>query len=146
MPPYGDQHEVQSPTAIGELHQMGQEQVLSIAAIVYGILGALLVFTPQPLIALLGLPKTDEYFYVRLLGSGLIGTAISLVMEGAMAEPIGLALPGLIAITLSVVAITFSLLILTRVTDKRRGRAFIWLASFTLFFACFIALTALGNN
>lgn len=125
---------------------MGQEQILSIAAVVYGALGAMLIIAPKPVIIMFGLPRTDEYFYVRLLGAGLAGTAISLVMEGAMNEPIGLALPGLIAVTLSVVAITFVLLIVTRVTDKRRGRWFIWLASFTLFFACFVALTTLGNN
>ena len=125
---------------------MAQEQLLSIAAIIYGGLGGILVIAPKPFILLLGLPRTDEYFYVRLLGSGLVGTAIALVMEGAMSEPIGLSLPGLIAVTVTVVAITFTLLIVTRVTDKRRGRIFIWLASFTLFFACFIALTTLGRG
>ena len=125
---------------------MGQEQILSIAAVIYGGLGGVLIVAPKPLIALLGLPKTNEYFYVRLLGSGLVGTAIALVMEGAMADSIGLAVPGLIAVTISVVAITFCLLILTKVTEARRGRAFIWTASFALFFACFIALTTLGNG
>ena len=76
--------------------------LLAIDALANLALGAILLFFPAGLMDLLGLPKTDTYFYATILGGVIFGIGIALLLElyGARAQVRGLGLGGAIAINL----------------------------------------------
>ena len=102
------------------------DQLLWIDALIKFASGATLVVLPQLLIAALGLPRTDQLFYPRLIGAFLIGTALALVIEGAGDASSGLSLLGAVAINLCVASFLVLLLLFARPASTRRGRLTLW--------------------
>ncbi len=88
--------------------------------------GLPLLLMPTALIRMLGLPRTSEPFYPRLLGALLLAIALALAIEGAGGGRSGLGLAGAGAINLSGAAVLATLLILARLKVRRRGRGLLW--------------------
>jgi hypothetical protein len=76
--------------------------LLTIDAVVNLALGAILLCFPAGLIDFLGLPKTNTFFYVSILGAVIFGIGVALVAElrGALRGIRGLGLGGAIAINI----------------------------------------------
>gem|GEM_PF-796907 len=102
-------------------------QLLFAEAMLKGSAGLLLILIPGLTIKLLGLPRTANRFWPRMLGAILIGLAIASLLEGSLQAKSGLGLAGSIAINLSGIAVLGSLLILGRTTTAKRGRLVLWL-------------------
>jgi len=76
-----------------------QRRLLLVDAAVNLVLGALLMFYPQRLVAALGLPEVRVAFYPSILGAVLFGIGIALLLA-RRGDGHGLGLDGAIAINL----------------------------------------------
>ncbi len=102
------------------------DQLLWIDALFKLSFGIALLVLPHLLIKTLGLPKTKQAFYPRLVGALLVGLAFALMIEGAGDASSGLALHGAVAINLSVSFFIVVRLLFADPTPTRRGRFVLW--------------------
>jgi hypothetical protein len=80
--------------------QTKHKVMLAIDAVVNLLLGLVLLLFPVGVVELLGLPRTNTYFYASILGAVIFGIGIALMIElrGADRGVRGLGLGGAIAI------------------------------------------------
>lgn len=102
------------------------QQLLWIETLLKFAAGVVLVVMPGSTIKLLGLPRTDNGFWPRLLGAVLIGLAGALFLEGSSPGSGGLGLSGCLIINFCAVSIMVALLALDAGPPARRGRAAMW--------------------
>lgn len=88
--------------------------------------GLVLVLAPLSVIKILGLPRADQGFWPRLLGTLLIGLAGALYLEGRMPGSHGLGLAGCIVINLFGASVMASTLLLDAGPPSARGRGLTW--------------------
>lgn len=60
---------------------MKESTLLVIDGVANVIFGVVLLYFPRQLLALLGLPLLDTFFYARVLGAVLAGIGIALLIE-----------------------------------------------------------------
>ena len=93
------------------------------------VLGALLVLAPRATLSALGLPKSVETFWPRLLGTFLLALAAGAIIDVRWQGKGGPSLGGLVALN---VATSFALatsLVVGQLEIPRRGRFLMWLAA-----------------
>ena len=93
------------------------------------MLGALLVLAPRLTLSALGLPKSAETFWPRLLGAVLLAVAAGTVIDVRWPGKGGPSLGGLVALN---VAASFALatgLVVGHLEIPKRGRLLMWLAA-----------------
>ena len=103
--------------------------VLIIDAVINLILGILLLTFCEKIVALLGVPNTNQYFYPNILGGVLIGIAIALTIE-AFRKPkglVGLGLGGAVAINLCGGMVLAYWLLFKNLSIPTGGRIFLWI-------------------
>jgi hypothetical protein len=102
--------------------------LLLIDAIVNLILGLILLLYPAGIVELLGLPPTETYFYVIILGAVLFGIGIALLTElyGIPRKVRGLGLGGAIVINLCGAGALLIWLIISPFSLPIRGRVILW--------------------
>jgi hypothetical protein len=90
-------------------------------------LGVVLLAYSEPIIKLLGLPVTDQYFYPNILGAVLFGIGIALYVEyrrkGAF---IGLGLGGAISINIMGGIVLFAWLVFGDLSLPMHGKIILW--------------------
>lgn len=93
------------------------------------MLGALLVLAPRATLSALGLPKSAETFWPRLLGTFLLALAAGAIIDVRWPSKGGPSLGGLVALN---VATSFALatgLVVGQLGIPKRGRFLMWLAA-----------------
>lgn len=102
--------------------------LLMIDSLVNLIVGALLLFSPLGLLAWLGLPTADSYFYASILGAVIFGIGLSLLLElrGAPRRFRGLGPGGAIAINLSGGGALLVWLVAAPLSIPLRGHIILW--------------------
>lgn len=101
--------------------------VLVIDAFINLLLGVLLIFFPEPLAVVLGVPIPDSAFYPSILGGVLFGIGIALVLEVVKPEQLGgLGLGGAIAINLCGGLVLAAWLISGALNIPFRGYVLLW--------------------
>ena len=101
--------------------------LLALDAAINAVLGLLLLLAPGPTIAVLGLPATNTYFYVSVLGAVLIGIAAALWIERARHRlGHGLGLSGAIAVNLFGATTVLAWLLFGDLDLPWRGLAVLW--------------------
>lgn len=110
--------------------------LLFIDAVVNLILGVFLLFFPVGIIALLGLPATNTYFYATILGAVLFGIGIALLLElrSSQKHGNGLGLKGAIAINFCGSIVLILWLIFGPLTIPVKGRIILWIVGLSVFF------------
>lgn len=105
--------------------------LLAVDALVNLILGLLLLVFPVGVIALLGLPQTDTYFYATILGGVIFGIGIGLCMEwwGSTKNVSGLGLGGAIAINLCGGGVLLVWLLVGDLALPLRGHIMLWIVA-----------------
>ena len=105
--------------------------LLGVDAFVNVFLGLILLLFPAGLGDLLGLPRTNTYFYPTILGGILFGIGLALFIEwrDAGRGVHGLALPGAIAINLSGAVVLLLWLAFGELALPARGRVALWLVA-----------------
>lgn len=98
------------------------------------LLGALLIFFPARLVALLGLPATDNLFYPSLFGAVLVGIGVALFLEASpkSTRKTGLGLGGAVAINLCFGIGLAAWLALGALSIPLRGHIVLWLLAAVL--------------
>jgi len=107
---------------------MEHKHTLIIDAAINLILGILLLAYSEKIVAVLGVPDTNQYFYPNIFGGVLVGIAIALVIE-AFRKPgglVGLGLGGAITINLSGGAVLAYWLLFKNLILPWRGIIFLW--------------------
>ena len=107
---------------------MEHKHTLIIDAVINLILGILLLAFSEKIVAVLGVPDTDQYFYPNIFGGVLIGIAVALVVE-AFRKPgglVGLGLGGAIAINLSGGMVLAYWLLFKHLNLPKGGFIFLW--------------------
>ncbi len=91
-------------------------------------LGLLLVWFPDSLVQILGVPATDSGFYPAILGAVLFGIGIALLIEAKSTsrETAGLGLSGAMAINLCGGAVLGAWLVLGGLDLPLRGTVLLW--------------------
>lgn len=102
------------------------QQLLWIETLLKFAAGLVLVAMPGTIIKLLGLPKTDNGYWPRLLGIVLLGLAGALFWEGRSPGAGGLGLPGVLIVNLCAIAVMVAILALDAGPPAKRGRAAMW--------------------
>ncbi|MBI1385091.1 MAG: hypothetical protein GC150_09295 [Rhizobiales bacterium] len=102
------------------------DQLLWLDALVKIVAGAFLVFIPRVSVAAFGLPKSDQSFYLRLMGALLLGIAAAIVVGGGGRSVGGLGAAGAGVINLLGAGMLSTLLMLPRATLAMRGRVLLW--------------------
>ena len=102
--------------------------LLLVDAIVNVLLGVLLLLFPAGMIGLLGMPPTDTFFYVTILGAVLLGIGVALLLEliGASSRLRGLGLGGAIAINLCGGGALLAWLVFKPIDLPLRGHVILW--------------------
>jgi hypothetical protein len=92
-------------------------------------LGAILLLYPTGVVAHLGLPETDTFFYTSILGAVVFGIGLALLIEllGTRAKVRGLGLGGAIAINLCGGGVLLVWLIAFPLNIPLRGKIILWL-------------------
>ena len=107
-----------------ETHRL---RLLEIDSAINLLLGIALLGLPQATIAFLGLPATDEVFYVSILGAVLIGIGIALWVERKNDERWrGLGLFGALVINLAAGGIVCVWLVIDPFDIPARGYVTLW--------------------
>ena len=107
---------------------MRESTLLTVDAIINLLLGAVLIFFPSNLVALLGVPTTEVAFYPSILGAVLFGIGVALLLERFGRDHVGsgLGLGGAIAINLSGALVLGAWLVFGDLGLPVRGLAFLW--------------------
>jgi hypothetical protein len=115
----------------GTLMKSNYKILLTIDGVVNLILGSILLFFPVGLLEVLGLPPTNTYFYVSILGAVIFGIGIALFLElyGVQAHVRGLGLSGAIAINLCGGGVLLVWLIAVPLDIPLRGKIILWLVA-----------------
>lgn len=109
---------------MSEAHRL---RLLEIDSGINLLLGVALLGMPKATIAFLGLPPTDEIFYVSILGAVLIGIAIALWVERKNDEHWrGLGMFGAVVINLVAGGVVFVWLVLDPFSIPTRGYVVLW--------------------
>jgi hypothetical protein len=108
---------------------MKSKKVLLVDAIINLILGILLLAFSQPIINILGVPNTDQYFYPNILGSVLFGIGIALLVECYRTNDsfIGLGLGGAISINMCGGLVLALWLLFGNLIIPIGGKIFLWI-------------------
>jgi hypothetical protein len=111
-----------------------RSSLLLIDAIVNLVLGAALIWFPDWLVRLLGVPHADPAFYAAILGAVLFGIGVALLLElrAGRGPTAGLGLGGAVAINLSGGAVLAAWLIGGGLDLPIRGVVFLWALVFLL--------------
>jgi hypothetical protein len=107
---------------------MSKQLLLAADGIINLALGAILVFFPRSVVALLGVPDSASAFYPSILGGVLIGIGIALLVERRFqsTEAVGLGLAGAIAINLCGGVVLGYWLVFGGLVLPARGQVFLW--------------------
>ena len=108
------------------------QQLLWIETLLKLSAGLVLVLMPGSVIKILGLPRTDNGFWPRLLGVLLIGLAGALFWEGRSPGAGGLGLSGILIVNLCAIVMMVTLLALDAGPPAKRGKAAMWTIVLTL--------------
>ena len=104
---------------------MKQHKSLLLADAVINLgLGGLLIFFPNWLVALLGIPQAQPAFYPSILGAVLVGIGIALLIERRRGGGLGLA--AAIAINLSGGVVLACWLLFGGLSLPLHGEIFLW--------------------
>ena len=109
-----------------------RDQLLWVEAIVRGALALALIAVPKQVIAVLGLPRTEDTFWPRLVGAIFTGMAIAAYFEGHFKPASGLGLGGAIAINLATAFALATALVVGGLALPRRGRLLMWISTAAL--------------
>ena len=113
------------------------DQIFWINALICLTGGGLLFLIPKITIRLLGLPGTNQFFYLRLFGAALIGIGVAIIIERAGENAIGLGAGGAIAVNITA-AVTLALqLMLGRTGMALPPRILLWIVVLCLGFLGF---------
>lgn len=110
---------------------MKESTLLVIDGVANVIFGVVLLYFPRQLLALLGLPLLDTFFYARVLGAVLAGIGIALLIERYRDRLgiTGLGLGGAIVInTLGALAVA-GWLVFADSAIPRHGRILLWVVA-----------------
>lgn len=88
--------------------------------------GLFLLLSPPAFLRLLGLPRTDSGFWLRLSGGLLIGMAAATFVEGWLPGSRGLGVAGCMIINFLGAAVIAALIVLNPAVAPRRGRFLLW--------------------
>jgi hypothetical protein len=102
--------------------------LLVIDAVINLLLGALLLWFPDWLVAALGVPPAGSRFYPGILGAVLVGIGIALLVEWSRRgdRMVGLGLGGAISINLTGGVVLAVWLLFGRLDLPLRGWVFLW--------------------
>ena len=103
------------------------DQLLWLNALLLLPIGILFLVLPKLIINLLGLPKTQQLFYPRVIGGLSFGMGLASMIEGGSPGSTGLGLGGAVTIGLSIAVVLLSSLLFGRTKLPRRGRLLLWL-------------------
>ena len=107
-----------------EQHRLG---LLAIDSIINVVLGLCLIAMPGQTIAFFGLPATDTYFYINVLGAVLLGIGIALWIERRNEDRWrGLGLAGAITINTLGAGIIFVWLLVNPFDLPTHGYVVLW--------------------
>jgi len=102
-------------------------RLLALDSIINVVLGLVLLVVPSRAIAVLGLPETDTFFYVTVLGAILVGIGLALWIErGRTPRWRGLGMAGAIAINLLGAGAVAAWLIVGPLDLPLRGHIVLW--------------------
>jgi hypothetical protein len=118
--------------------------LLTVDAIVNLAIGILLLLFSAGMLELLGLPKTDTYFYATILGGVIFGIGIALLIEllGAPRGVRGLGLGGAIAINLCGAGVLISWLLFGQLELPLRGQIILWIVAVAVLGIGFVEIAA----
>jgi len=116
------------------------QQLLWIETLLKLSAGLPLALAPGPTLRLLGLPRTETGFWLRLLGALLIGLAGATFLEGSSPGSRGLGLQGCVLINFSGVSMMTALLVLDAGPASARGRAMMWTLVILLLLLCVLEI------
>jgi len=100
-------------------------QVLWIDVLLKASVGAMLLVLPRVTVAAFGLPRSDQPFYLRVLGGLLLSVALAIFADAARWIPDGLGAGGSAMINIAGGVLIVALLIL-RPFVSLRGRISLW--------------------
>ncbi len=109
--------------------------LLLIDCLINLLLGILLLLVPFGIIELLGLPKSNTYFYPSILGAIILGIGLALLLElvGYSKNIRGLGLGGAILINLIGAIVLFYWLIFGSLTIPLKGQIILWMVGIIVF-------------
>jgi hypothetical protein len=93
------------------------------------VLGGLLVLAPRMTLTALGLPKSAETFWPRLLGIVLLALAAGTAIDGRWPGKGGPLLGGLVALNVAMAFALATALVVGQLDVPKRGRLALWLAA-----------------
>ena len=110
--------------------------LLLIDCLINLLLGILLLLFPFGIIELLGLPKSNTYFYSSILGAIILGIGLALLLElvGYSKNTRGLGLGGAILINLTGAIVLFYWLLFGSLTIPLKGQIILWIVVIIVFF------------
>ena len=114
---------------------MNRKFTLFIDAIINMILGILLLAYSPPIVEILGVPSTEDYFYPNILGAVFVGIALALFVEAYRKKQdgfIGLGLFGAICINMCGGIVLFLWLIMGDLDLPLKGFIFLWILDIIL--------------
>ncbi len=115
------------PCNDGTMKEQLRRNLLAIDAIINVVLGVSLLAFPGQIITLFGLPETNSYFYVTVLGAVLLGIGIALWIERRNADRWrGLGLGGAIIINMLGAGTVFVWLLVDPFDLPTRGYVVLW--------------------
>lgn len=113
---------------------MKHSPVLLLDALINLVLGIILLVLSPPIIEVLGLPVTDQYFYPNILGAILFGIGIALIIEFYRKEStfVGLGLAGAITINMCGGIVLLLWLIWGHLSLPATGKIILWVLAVLL--------------
>ena len=104
-----------------------EKKVLLVDAAVNLALGVLLLGFSDAIVGFLGVPASDQLFYVNILGAVLFGIGIALILEYYRPKGlVGLGLGGAVSINLCGSLVLIAWLLSGKLSIPFRGQAFLW--------------------
>lgn len=118
-------------------------RLLAIDSIINVVLGVCLLALPRQTIAFFGLPATDTYFYVTILGAVLLGIGIALWIESRNEDRLrGLGLVGAIVINLLGAGTVLLWLLIDPFNLPTHGYFVLWVVTFVVLGTGLVELAA----
>jgi len=102
------------------------DQLLWLDVLVKAVGGVLLLVIPRVTIAALGLPRSDQAFYPRLLGVLLLAIALAIFADAADWTGDGLGASGAALINIAGGVLIYTLVLVPRPFLSTRGRILLW--------------------